>query len=176
MMLHNTHISYLSFVNENEDTLPCLQGSGVKFAVDDRGSRAGFIKIRTDDVMVQTTSSVANPKCNAELLDFLSQSLALRRSNLSVRHSLCMLMFHSVLILELASIHILCTKLINVSMCAPHETVIDSAFCYATFSSPYHHDRCFSTNVAAWFASEARPSVRTGVLSPYWLPVLHSSM
>jgi hypothetical protein len=62
-----------------------LQGSGVKFTVDDRGNKAGFIKIRTEDVMVQMTSSVANEKCNAELLDFLAQSLALRRSNLAVR-------------------------------------------------------------------------------------------
>ena len=62
-----------------------MQGAGVKFAVDDRGNKAGFIKVRTDDVMVQMTSSVANDKCNTELLDFLAQSLALRRSNLAVR-------------------------------------------------------------------------------------------
>jgi hypothetical protein len=60
------------------------QGSGVKFTVDDRGSKAGFIKIRTEDVMVQMTSSVANERCNTELLDFLAHSLALRRSNLAV--------------------------------------------------------------------------------------------
>jgi hypothetical protein len=62
-----------------------VQGSGVKFSVDDRGSKAGFIKIRADDVLVQTTSSVANQKCNLELLDFLAHALALRRSSLSVR-------------------------------------------------------------------------------------------
>lgn len=62
-----------------------MQGSGVKFTVDDRGNKAGFIKVRTDDVMVQTTRSVANDQCNSELLDFLAQSLALRRSVLSVR-------------------------------------------------------------------------------------------
>lgn len=62
-----------------------VQGSGVKFTVDDRGNKAGFIKVRIDDVMVQMTSSAANEKCNAELLDFLAQALALRRSNLAVR-------------------------------------------------------------------------------------------
>eukprot|EP00892_Ulva_mutabilis_P009543 jgi/Ulvmu1/6961/UM033_0018.1 len=69
---------------------PCVvllpDGAGVRFSVDDRGSEAGFIKIRTDDVLVQTISSVANDKCNEELLDFLAKAMLLRRSTLAVVH------------------------------------------------------------------------------------------
>lgn len=83
-------------VEEGEDDArmppvpPCVvllhDGAGVRFSVDDRGAAAGFVKVRTEDVLVQTVSSVANDKCNAELLDFLAKAMLLRRASLSVVH------------------------------------------------------------------------------------------
>ena len=68
---------------------PCVvllsEGAGVKIDVTDRGESVGIIAIRPDDVLVQTVSSVANEKCNAELLEFFAKALAIRRSTLSVR-------------------------------------------------------------------------------------------
>jgi hypothetical protein len=71
---------------------PCIVllegGAGVRVVVDDRGAEVGLVSLRTDDVLVQTVSSVAQDKCNTELLDFLAKALAVRRSTLTVRPSL----------------------------------------------------------------------------------------
>lgn len=60
-------------------------GAGVRLEIADRGTAAGIVSIRPDDVLLQTRSSVANEKCNEEVLEWLSRALALRRSTLSVR-------------------------------------------------------------------------------------------
>ena len=71
---------------------PCVvlldDGAGVHVDVVDRGDSTGIIAVRPQEVRVQAMASVANEKCNAELLEFLAKALALRRSTLSVR-SLC---------------------------------------------------------------------------------------
>lgn len=68
---------------------PCVvlldTGAGVRVDIDDRAAEAAIIAIRADDVLVATAASVANEKCNAELLDFFARALAVRRSTLSVR-------------------------------------------------------------------------------------------
>jgi hypothetical protein len=67
---------------------PCCvlleEGAGVKLDLIDRGAEVGIVSIRPDDVLLQTRSSVANEKCNSEVLDFLAKALAVRRSTLSV--------------------------------------------------------------------------------------------
>lgn len=69
---------------------PCVvllaEGAGARFTIDDRGAQTGFIKVRADDVLAQTVSSVANETCNGELLDFLAKAMLLRRGTLSVVH------------------------------------------------------------------------------------------
>ena len=61
-------------------------GAGVRLEIADRGTAAGIVSIRPDDVLLQTRSSVANEKCNEEILEWLARALALRRSTLSVCH------------------------------------------------------------------------------------------
>jgi hypothetical protein len=67
---------------------PCCvlleEGAGAKLDLIDRGAEVGIVSIRPDDVLLQTRSSVANEKCNSEVLDFLAKALAVRRSTLSV--------------------------------------------------------------------------------------------
>lgn len=67
---------------------PCVLalpgGAGLVIDAEDKGERPGIVKVRPDVVRVQLTTSLANDKCNVELLDFLSRALATRRSALSV--------------------------------------------------------------------------------------------
>lgn len=68
---------------------PCIVllpgGAGVILDLTDRASATGLVKIRPDVVLAASSASVANPKCNDELLDFLARALAVRRSTLAVR-------------------------------------------------------------------------------------------